>query len=131
LHVPPGTPVTLQGQAAAAHGAHGSKGALADLVRGAMITVKFESDDHGGGVVNQIAILARPGSSFIFAGNISFFDLHANRLDIVDPRDNQTYDIFFEPGLFPISKKFHPGMHLVVTATFDGSRYTATSILDK
>ena len=129
LRVPPGTPVTREGQAAAAQGAKGAT--LADLVRGTMVKVKFESDDHGGGVVNHIAILAQPGSSFIFTGNISFFDIHADRLDIVDPRDNQTYDIFFEPGLFPVSKKFHTGMALKVTATFDGSRYTATSIDEK
>ncbi len=129
LRVPSGTPVTRKGQAMSGTGIQTSS--LADLVRGSMVAVQFTSDDHGSGVVRNIAILAQPGSSFVFAGEVSFLDLHAQRLDLVDPRDNQSYEISFDPSGFPASQKFHVGMFLLVTATFDGTRYTATTIREK
>lgn len=131
LRVPQGTPVTFEGQAASKTASPASTARLTDLVQGTMVSVQFESDDRGSGVVRHVAILAKPGSSFIFKGNVSFLDLHAQRLDLVDPRDNQSYEIFFDPSQFPASEKFHTGMQLTVTATFDGSRYTATAIREK
>jgi hypothetical protein len=49
-------------------------------------------------------------------------------MDIFDPRDNQHYQVSFDPARFPISSQLHPGQHVRVAASFDGKHYAATSI---
>ena len=124
LRVPPGTPIVHVGQAASS-----SVGSVAsELTKGTLISVKFLSNTKGPGIASQISILAAPGSAFEFAGNITFLDLHAKRLVLVDPRDGKSYSISFDPARFPISQHLHPGMHVRVTADFNGSGYVANAI---
>jgi hypothetical protein len=100
----------------------------ADLQMGALISVAFESDKKGKGVASRIAILATPGSAFIFTGNISSLDTHSGLLFLVDPRDDKNYAIAFDSAHFPTSQKLHEGDFVRVAATFDGKRYVASAI---
>jgi hypothetical protein len=122
LHVPSGTPIVGVGQVTVSSPSAG----LADLVKGTLISVKFDSSNNGRGVARQISILAAPGSSFVFSGNVVSLDLSANRLVLVDPKDDQSYSIVFDPSRFPMSRDLHVGAHVTVNATFDGSHYVAT-----
>ncbi len=124
LRVPAGTPVVGVGQVAVSSPTTG----LADLVKGTLISVKFQSSGNGRGVARQISILAIPGSSFVFSGNVAFLDLSSNRMVLVDPRDNQSYSIVLDPNRFPISRDLHVGAHVAVTTTFDGSLYVASAV---
>ena len=126
LRVPAGTPFVRLGQAASSSATSGPS----DLVKGALISVKFVADNEGRGrgVASQIAILATPGSAFVFSGNVSFIDLHSNLLVLVDPRDDKSYTISFDPAVFPVSPNLHEGAHVTVTANFDGVRYVASAI---
>ena len=124
LRVPQGTPVVRSGQAAVSS----PNGGLSDLIAGALISVKFESGNNGEGTAKQIAILATPGSAFVFSGNIVFLDLHSDVLVLVDPRDNSSYKISFDPGRFPNSHDLREGARVTVTTDFDGSRYVARAI---
>ncbi len=124
LRVPAGTEVVRLGQAAASSPSRG----LSDLIPGTLISVKFESGDNGQGIARQIAVLAIPGSAFIFSGNVVFLDLHSDLLVLVDPRDNSTYKISFDPADFPMSRNLHEGAHVTVTTNFDGTRYVASAI---
>ena len=124
LRVPAGTAIVRQGQAASAAGDIGSS----DLATGTLISVKFQSDNKGHGVASQIAILATPGSSFVFVGNVAFLDLHSELLVLVDPRDEKRYEVFFDSALFPMSRKLREGADVTVTADFDGARYVTTAI---
>lgn len=99
-----------------------------NLVNGTLIGAKFEPDQRGGGVAKQIDILAVPGMPFQFAGEISFVDLHSNVMVIVDPRDDKSYKIDFNAAQFPMSAELREGQHVRVTATFDGTRYTANAM---
>lgn len=99
-----------------------------DLVRGALITAQFVAGTKGQGIARKITILATPGSTFVFTGNISFLDFHARRLVVVDPRDGNSYPISFDPARFPNSHDLHPGTHVKVTVSFDGERYVASAI---
>jgi hypothetical protein len=123
LHVPSGTPVVGVGQVTVSSPSAG----LAELVKGTLISVKFDSSNNGRGVARQISILAAPGSSFVFSGNIVSLDLSANRLVLVDPKDDQSYSIVFDPSRFPMSRDLHVGTHVTVNANFDGSHYVATA----
>lgn len=123
LHVPAGVSVVGVGQV---HVSSPSAG-LHDLVKGTLVSVKFESSNNGRGVARQISILATPGSSFEFTGNVVSLDLAANRLVLLDPKDDQSYSIVFDRSRFPIVRDLHVGTHMRVTTNFDGSHYVATT----
>jgi hypothetical protein len=99
-----------------------------DLVKGALISVKFESDSKGRGIVSQISILATPGSTFAYNGYLSALDLHSGVLVLVDSLNGKDYQISFDPARLPTAHSLHSGDHVVVTAGFDGARYVASSI---
>ena len=124
LRVPAGTPVVRIGQAAASSASSGSAG----LVTGSLISVTFVSGNEGRGVARRIEVLAAPGDSFVFSGNITFLDLHAESFALVDPRDEKNYKITFDPARLPGSKDLRIGEHVVVNATFDGTHYVANEI---
>jgi len=123
LLLPLGTPVLRQEQAASSPGHHPS-----ELAAGTLISARFTSDNQGRGIASQIAILATPGSTFIFIGNVSFLDFHSGLLVVADARDGRTYRISFNPAQFPVTRQLHPGDHLSVTASFDGAGYVATGL---
>jgi hypothetical protein len=99
-----------------------------DLVKGALISVKFQSDKRGRGVASQIVILAAPGSTFEFSGKLSSLDMHSGFFVLVDPRDEKSYQIFFDSVRLPASQRLHEGDSVSVTARFDGDRYVASMI---
>ena len=100
----------------------------ADLINGALISAEFESNKDGRAVASQISILAIPGSDFVFSGNLSSLDMHSGLLVLIDPRDEKSYNISFDPARFPASENLHQGDHVRVSAAYDGSRYVATAI---
>lgn len=122
ITVPSGIAVSRTGQG-------GGAASTADITQGALVAVTFQSDSAGHGIATKVDLLATPGSSFQFTGSVSFFDTQAGRLVVLDPRDNASYNIRFSPSNFPESSSLHVGSHVKVTATFDGSVYTATAIV--
>jgi len=124
LQVPPGTPIVGVGQVTVSSPSAG----LQDLVRGSLVSAQFNSSNNGRGVARQISILATPGSSFVFTGNVVSLDLAASRLVLLDPKDDQSYAIVFDRSRLPISQDLHVGTHMRVTTDFDGSHYVATAV---
>jgi hypothetical protein len=124
LRVPPGIQVLRIGQQASST----EKGGTSDLKSGSIVDLKFKPDNDGGGVVTHVDVLAIPGSIFVFNGNLSSLDSHAGRLVIVDPQDNQSYDVVYDPSLFSGSRDLHEGSHVRVTTHYDGLQYVASEI---
>jgi hypothetical protein len=122
--VPPATQVVRVGQPAFTAGQSG----LSDLVKGALVSVTFESDKAARGVATGISILATPGAEFVFIGNVTALDTHAGTLALVDPRDDQSYQVTFSPAALPETEKLRLGQHVIVTTNFDGSGYVAKTI---
>ena len=118
LHISPSTQIVRQGQESTG----------GDLVAGTLITIQFQADNSGKNVASKIAVLATPGSAFVFTGKVVFLDLHTGVLALVDPRDDKRYEISFDPGHFPISRDVHEGSTVSVTANFDGVRYSASAL---
>jgi len=118
LQLSASTSIVWDGQAAASAG---------DVQVGSLVSVKFQPGDGGKRFIKQIAILANPGASFVFSGNVSFLDLHTGLLVVVDPRDQKRYELYFDRRL-PGSAQLHDGTDVTVTAGFNGERYTAKSI---
>jgi hypothetical protein len=123
LEVPAGTPILRTGQHASA-----SSKAPAELIRGELIQAQFQSAGNGRGIATKIEVLAAPGTSFQFAGTVTFLDMAAGEMAVTDPRDGQRYKIFFDADRLPASHKLHRGSNVSVTARFSGSRYVATDI---
>ena len=124
LLVSSSTPVVGQEQGASS-AAHYDP---SDLVRGTLVAVKFESNKDGRGSASQIAILARPGSVFVFTGNVASLDTHSGLLVLVDPRDEKSYQISINSAALAVSQNLHPGDNVKVTTSFNGERYVATAV---
>jgi hypothetical protein len=98
------------------------------LNAGTLISIRFQADRDGQNVASKIAVLATPGSAFVFSGNVTFLDLHTGLLVLEDPRDDKRYEIAFDPAHFAISRDVHEGTDVTVTASFDGARYSASAV---
>ncbi len=118
LHVSSATRISHQGR----------ESSSADLSPGTLISADFQADNAGKNVARSIAVLATPGSTFVFTGSVVFLDLHAGQLALLDPRDNKRYEISFDPDRFAISRDVHEGSDVTVTANFDGTRYSARAV---
>ena len=99
-----------------------------DLVKGTLISLTFESNGNKRGVASRISVLAVPGSIFVFGGSLSSVDMHSGVLVLADPRDQKSYQIFFDASKIPTSQTLREGDEVRVTETFDGSRYVAGAI---
>lgn len=99
----------------------------ARLESGDLVSVTFTAGHDGRGVASEVAILATPGSAFVFSGSIAVLDLHSGLLVVRNESDNTTYRLHFNPLIFPMTK-FHEGDSVRVTARFDGTQYEASSI---
>lgn len=125
LFLPLNTPVSRVGERQFSSISSG----VSDLVKGSYISVVFEPDNMGHGTARRINVLSVPGAAFVFGGNISSIDIHTGVLVLVDPRDDHSYQISFNPDQLSSSQNIHNGDKIRVVATYDGHRYIA-SVLD-
>ena len=122
--VPGDTPISRTGQPEFTSARSGA----ADLTRGSLVSISFSPDLDGRAVVRRVTVLAVPGSTFIFGGDVSFLDLASSSLVLTDSRDGNSYRIFFSSSRFPSVATLHVGDNVTIHASFDGSRYVATAI---
>lgn len=103
-----------------------------DLRRGAIVDVTFAGGGAAGvgamGIASQVVVLAVPGASFVFAGNIVSLNESSGVLMLVDPRDQKSYQISFVPGQIPGSGNLRVGQRVWITASYDGTAYIASNI---
>ncbi len=100
----------------------------ADLQRGALVSIQFEPDGKGGGSVRNVTVFATPGSRFVFSGNLLALDMHAGTMVILDPTDNQSYEIEFNSGTMATFPNVHAGQRVRVAAEYDGTHYLAHEV---
>jgi cold shock CspA family protein len=101
---------------------------VSDLVQGSLVSVKFQPQKPGQAVASAITVLAVPGSTFEFSGSLVSIDLHAGRLEMVDPTDQKDYQISFSATRFPASRDLHPGDRVHVSAKYNGTGFVATEV---
>jgi hypothetical protein len=99
-----------------------------DLAPGSLVSIKFHSRGPGQAVASTVTVLAVPGSLFSFSGNVSSVDLHSGLLVLVDPNDQRSYQILFNSALSSECRNLHPGDHILVTATYNGTGFMASTI---
>jgi hypothetical protein len=121
-------PIKLRVSSATTISQQGQQSLSTNLSPGTLISIHFQADDSGKNVARDIAVLASPGSAFVFTGNVVFLDLHSGQLALVDPRDDKRYEISFDPDRFAIGPDVHEGTDVTVTANFDGVHYSASTV---
>jgi len=100
----------------------------AELKAGTLVTLAFTPGNGEAPIVRQISILALPGAAFIFSGRIDHLDLRRGLLVVVDPRDNKSYEVYFDPTARHLARDLRQGVDVTVQATFDGRRYQSREI---
>jgi hypothetical protein len=75
-----------------------------------------------------VTLLATPGSTFVFAGRISYLDMSRKLIAIDNKTDNKKYDVSVEAIAPSVLRQLHEGSEVNVSAVFDGSAYSARSI---
>jgi hypothetical protein len=98
------------------------------LEPGTLVAVKFGPDQTGSDVAREVSILAVPGASFTFAGEITAINLRLGIIVITSSTDHKTYEIYVDPSLLPGDNSVHEASDITVVARFDGSRYVARSV---
>lgn len=96
----------------------------ADLVDGALVSLNFGPQRE----LKEVDLLATPGSTFTFAGRVTYLDLSRKLIAIDNRSDGKNYDVFMEAIAPNVLKQLHEGVNVAVTAVFDGNQYAARSV---
>jgi hypothetical protein len=100
----------------------------ADLQPGTLVQLSFVSGTNKQPMVSQISILALPGATFFFSGQVTFLDLHRGLVVVVDPRDNKSYEIYIDANDRELARKIQEGADVMIEARFNGSHYEARNV---
>jgi hypothetical protein len=99
-------------------------GSLNDLVPGALVGLSFGLQRE----IQEITLLATPGSTFTFSGRVTYLDLSRKLIAIDNRSDHKKYDVYIEAIAGSILRQLREGVEVNVSAVFDGNRYDARGI---
>jgi hypothetical protein len=99
----------------------------ATLSAGTLIALTFGSESNGRDVAREVSILAVPGASFTFQGQVTALDLRTGLLVVTSPSDRKSYEIYLDPAV-RVDSALREGVTVSVKTKFDGSRYVARSL---
>ncbi len=99
-----------------------------ELVPGALVAVKFGAQQDGHDLAREVAVLAVPGSSFTFAGEVINLDLRTGLLVLHSSTDRRTYEIYLDEAAGTVDDNLRQGAQVSVIARFDGDRYVARNV---
>jgi hypothetical protein len=105
------------------HSASSSK-----LFPGTLVAIKFGPRQDGGEVAREVSVLATPGASFIFAGQVTAIDLRLGLLVLTSSTDHKTYEIYLDPSVVGIDDNLRPAADVTVLTRFQENRYVARSV---
>jgi len=102
--------------------------AFKDVKPGTLVHVRFAASSPNRGLAREVSIIAVPGSTFTFAGKVTFLDMHRGLLAVQNSTDDKNYEIHFAPQAVANRNELGVGRDVLVRATFEGSRYMAQSV---
>jgi hypothetical protein len=109
---------------------HGGRRVSATELRsGSLIAVKFLPSGQARPGVQEISILAEPGTPFTFSGRVATIDLRTGHLVLIDRHDGKEYEISLDSTLASEHPDLREGVAATVTASFDGAGYAAKSLI--
>jgi hypothetical protein len=102
--------------------------AFKDVKPGTLVHVRFAASSPNRGLAREISIIAVPGSTFTFAGKVTFLDMHRGLIAVQNSTDDKNYEIHFAPSAVSNKNELGVGRDVLVRATFEGARYMAQSV---
>lgn len=102
--------------------------AFKDVKPGTLVHVRFAASSPNRGLAREVSIIAAPGSTFTFAGKVTFLDLHRGLLAVQNSTDDKNYEIHFAPSAVTNRNELGVGRDVLVRATFEGTKYMAQSV---
>jgi hypothetical protein len=100
----------------------------AELAEGSLISVQFSPGAGRPGMAQKVTILARPGTSFTFAGKVTHLDMRSGLIAVDNQTDHKIYDILFDPAQNKLRDDITVGSEVQIVATFTGKGYRAVQI---
>jgi len=97
------------------------------LLEGSLIAVKFTPEGNGREVAREISILAQPGVSYTFVGQLVHLDLRTGLMVLNSSTDHKTYEIHFDPATTP-DENLQLGATVTVITDLEGWRYVAKRV---
>lgn len=123
-----GQPVNFEVTSATKVKSKTAAASTAALVPGALVTIQFSPGQQNRRVVREVAVLAKPGDSFKFFGDVTYLDLSKGKMAVHNIADDQTYELSFTPGALPAVNSLRIGSQVTVDAAFTGRGYHATTV---
>lgn len=117
-------PVKLQLSSSTAIRKGNTAGSESDLVDGALVDMDFGAQKD----LRAVRILAAPGSTFEFAGRVTYVDVSQKLIAIDNRSDGKKYDISMEAIAPSVLHQIHEGQEVSVSAVFEGDRYAGRRI---
>ena len=88
----------------------------------------FAPEKAGRGIATEVRLLARPGTSYTFAGTITNVNMRDGTVSVENESDGKVYDIEFNAHSKSERAELHVGNSVSIAATFDGENYKATNV---
>lgn len=105
-----------------------SQASAQDILPGALLDVQFSPGHGRSGEARDIAVLARPGANYVFAGRVTNLDLRSGMLSVNNQTDSKNYDLHFDPARVEQRERLRVGAEITARATFDGKAYRASDL---
>ena len=99
-------------------------GSTSDLASNVLVALTFGPQRE----VQQVTILATPGTSFTFAGRVTFIDMSKKLIALDNRSDRKKYDVYVNAIPESILRQVREGSDVNVSAVFDGNQYDARSV---
>ncbi len=119
-------PVTVALSAATKIENQGTASSSTSLEPGALVKIRFAGRGGARPEAVDIYILADPGATYTFYGEVSYIDKNQNLMAIRNATGDKFYDISVEETGIPTDLRV--GSTAKVTARFNGTRYQASNI---
>jgi hypothetical protein len=101
---------------------------VGEITPGTLVALTLGAEKDGHNSAHQILVLAVPGDSFTFAGQIVSLDMRTGFLVLSSKTDRKTYDVYFDSGVLAMDDNLQPGVDVSILARFEGTRYVARSL---
>ena len=95
-----------------------------DLVQGALVSLTFGPQRE----VQQVTVLATPGTAFTFSGRVTYVDMSRKMIAIDNRSDRQKYDVSVNAIPQSVLRQVREGSEISLSAVFDGNQYDARSL---
>ena len=123
---PQAVKIRVTSQTRIVDGAHAAS--TSKLAPGTLVAIKFGPRQDGGEVAREVSVLATPGESFTFAGQVTAIDLRLGLLVLTSSIDHKTYEIYLDPSVVGVDDNLRPAADVTVLTRFQGNRYVARSV---